>query len=233
MSSRERIDNLLRHREVCAKLCGQIFRSADTEGRGALGWEQAKELGAQLCSRLGTPGISEPQFKAVFEACDEDEDGLLGMEEFSMLFEVYLRLSLGMIEERDRRRAASGLTSGQTSPVTSGSPLLQPVELRTGGPTQPTHNFLRVFPPKDGLEEVDDGPTDADAASDDVSTHPPMTERSLPLSLPSESDRSETQEIPGKTAKPTSLPPPVSAEVEPAVIFVPSMMMGLLFLLLL
>ena len=61
-TARERIENLLRHHGVCTQVCGTMFRSADAAGRGALGWEQARELGAELCTRLGTPRLAEPQF---------------------------------------------------------------------------------------------------------------------------------------------------------------------------
>lgn len=96
--AQQRIRNLLLHPAVFIEACDDMFQSADANCRKRLNWRQTRELGDRFCSRLGMPGVVESRFSAVFQACDEDGDGLIAQEELSRLLEVYLRMSSGLMD---------------------------------------------------------------------------------------------------------------------------------------
>lgn len=153
----ERIENLLRHQDVCNQICSSMLRSTDSRDCGRFGWPQARRLGADLCTRFGLPGLSESQFRAVFHACDEDGDGQLTREEVCRLFEVYLRMSLACMDERNRLRLTPRSSCRD----------LEPTNTRGGS-----------IWPKACLEEKAHWQGDRVASADDVSTQAPLTNRS-------------------------------------------------------
>lgn len=135
-AGKARLENLVLFPEVYEQVCCTMFRITALEDGGCLPWAKARILGMDLCVRLGMLEFVESVFRAAFLAVDEDGDGKLNEVQFAQLFEIYLRLSLGCIREKDLLRGSTSTLQWAANTSANSSAAVSPIS-STRGPLSP------------------------------------------------------------------------------------------------
>jgi len=89
----EHVATLLSSPTMFKHACKTQFRKFDKNGDGVLDWPEVVALASELYRSFGLPSLSESSLRAVFDANDENRDGVLSENEFTNFFERFLRQS--------------------------------------------------------------------------------------------------------------------------------------------